>query len=183
MRIPLVFGSSAPLEIILCHKNVLMIIQSLGFNGYLSLIYSLIPHSITLAHPEQSSKQTTRRSMDDNEVHPKRPEKGVEDAAIRNNDMSLKIPPHLVVRSRRHGQGHRPKQPLKEGPISKQKKQSGTEMKAKYFEVYTKTNAEEGGITRKRYSSCRYNERQLIDVTVVRCVRPRAERSCDTTTH
>ena len=29
-----------------------------------------------------------------------------------------------------------------------------------------------------RYSSCRYNERQLIDVTVVRRVRPRAERSC-----
>ena len=35
----------------------------------------------------------------------------------------------------------------------------------------------------KRCSSCRYNERQLIDVTVVRRVRPRAERSCDTTTH
>ena len=34
-----------------------------------------------------------------------------------------------------------------------------------------------------RYSSCRYNERQLIDVTVVRRVRLRAERSCDTTTH
>ena len=31
----------------------------------------------------------------------------------------------------------------------------------------------------KRNSSCRYNERQLIDVTVVRRVRPRAERSCD----
>ena len=31
----------------------------------------------------------------------------------------------------------------------------------------------------KRYSSCRYNERKLIDVTVVRRVRPRAERSCD----
>ena len=30
----------------------------------------------------------------------------------------------------------------------------------------------------KRYSSCRYNERQLIDVTAVRRVRPRAERSC-----
>ena len=29
----------------------------------------------------------------------------------------------------------------------------------------------------KRYSSCRYNERQLIDVTVVRRVRPRAERT------
>ena len=28
----------------------------------------------------------------------------------------------------------------------------------------------------KRYSSCRYNERQLIEVTVVRRVRPRAER-------
>ena len=35
----------------------------------------------------------------------------------------------------------------------------------------------------KRYSSCRYNERQLIHVTVVRRVRPRAERSGDTTTH
>ena len=30
--------------------------------------------------------------------------------------------------------------------------------------------------TSERYSSCRYNERQLIDVTVVRRVRPRAER-------
>ena len=30
-----------------------------------------------------------------------------------------------------------------------------------------------------RYSSCRYNERQLIDITVVRRVRPRAERWCD----
>ena len=29
---------------------------------------------------------------------------------------------------------------------------------------------------RVRYSSCRYNERQLIDVTVVRRARPRAER-------
>ena len=28
-----------------------------------------------------------------------------------------------------------------------------------------------------RYSSCRYNERQLIHVTVARRVRPRAERS------
>ena len=28
----------------------------------------------------------------------------------------------------------------------------------------------------KRYSSCRYNERQLMNVTTVRRVRPRAER-------
>ena len=35
----------------------------------------------------------------------------------------------------------------------------------------------------KRYSSCRYNERQLIDVTVVRRVRPRAECSCDIEGH
>ena len=34
-----------------------------------------------------------------------------------------------------------------------------------------------------RYSSCRYNERQLIDVTVVRLVRPRAERWCDCEGH
>ena len=33
--------------------------------------------------------------------------------------------------------------------------------------------------TNERYSSCRYNERQLIDVTVVRRVRTRAERWCD----
>ena len=31
-----------------------------------------------------------------------------------------------------------------------------------------------------RYSSCRYNERQLIDVTVVRRVRPRAEHNVRT---
>ena len=37
--------------------------------------------------------------------------------------------------------------------------------------------------SRQRYSSCRYNERQLIDVTVVRRVRLRVERSCGTTTH
>ena len=35
----------------------------------------------------------------------------------------------------------------------------------------------------ERYSSCRYNERQLIDVTVVRRVRPRAERWCDCEGH
>ena len=35
----------------------------------------------------------------------------------------------------------------------------------------------------KRYSSCRYYERQLIDVTVVRRVRPRAERWCDCEGH
>ena len=34
-------------------------------------------------------------------------------------------------------------------------------------------------IAHKRYSSCRQNERQLIDITVVRRVRPRAERWCD----
>ena len=33
---------------------------------------------------------------------------------------------------------------------------------------------------KKRYSSCRYNERQLIDVTVVRRVRPRAEHNVRT---
>ena len=32
----------------------------------------------------------------------------------------------------------------------------------------------------KRYSSCRYNERQLIDITVVRRVRPRAEHNVRT---
>ena len=49
MRIPLVCGSSAPLDNNLFHKNVPMIIQSLGSNGHLSLIYSLIliAHSIT----------------------------------------------------------------------------------------------------------------------------------------
>ena len=35
----------------------------------------------------------------------------------------------------------------------------------------------------KRYSSGRYNERQLIDITVVRRVRPRAERRCDCEGH
>ena len=49
MRIPLVYGSSAPLDNILYHKNVPMIIQSLGSDGYLSLTYSLIAHSITLS--------------------------------------------------------------------------------------------------------------------------------------
>ena len=34
-----------------------------------------------------------------------------------------------------------------------------------------------------RYRICRYNERQLIDVTVVRRVRPRAERRCDCEGH
>ena len=64
------------MDYILYHENVPMIIQGLGSIGYLSLIYSLIAQSITLAHTEQPYKQTTRRSMDDNDVHPKRPEKG-----------------------------------------------------------------------------------------------------------
>ena len=34
-----------------------------------------------------------------------------------------------------------------------------------------------------RYSSCRYNKRQLIEVTVVRRVRPRAGRWCDCEGH
>ena len=33
--------------------------------------------------------QTTGRSTDDKEVHPKEQERGVEDAAIRNNGMRL----------------------------------------------------------------------------------------------
>ena len=37
--------------------------------------------------------------------------------------------------------------------------------------------------SKERYSSCRYNERQLIYVTVVRRVRPQAERSCDCEGH
>ena len=48
LRIPLVYGSSAPLDNILYHKDAPMIIQSLGSSGYLSLIYSLITHSITI---------------------------------------------------------------------------------------------------------------------------------------
>ena len=79
-----------------------MIIQSLGSNGYLSLIYSLIAHSITLAHPGYSYMQTALKSMDDNEVHSKGLERGVEDAAIRNTEMRLSIPPDIVVRSRSH---------------------------------------------------------------------------------
>ena len=51
MRIALIYGLSAPLEDILYHKNVPMTIQSVGSNGYLSLTYSIIAHSITLAHP------------------------------------------------------------------------------------------------------------------------------------
>ena len=39
------------------------------------------------------------------------------------------------------------------------------------------------GIYKVRYGSCRYNERQLIHVTVVRRVRPRAERWCDCEGH
>ena len=47
VRIPLVYGSSAPFDNILYHKNAPMIIQNLGSSGYLSLIYSLIAPSIT----------------------------------------------------------------------------------------------------------------------------------------
>ena len=57
MRILLVNRSSAPLDKVLYnHNNVPMIIQSLGFNGYLSLIYSLIAHSIT--HPCDTQNRT-----------------------------------------------------------------------------------------------------------------------------
>ena len=41
-----------PLRNILYHETVPMIIQSLGSTDYLSLFYSPISHSITLAHPE-----------------------------------------------------------------------------------------------------------------------------------
>ena len=41
-----------PLRNILYHKNVPMIMQSLGSTGNLSFFYSLIAHSVTLAHPE-----------------------------------------------------------------------------------------------------------------------------------
>ena len=66
-----------------------MIIQSLGATRYLSLFYSLIAHSITLAHPGESCMQTTWRSTDDNKFIPKDQGRGVEDAAIRNNEMRL----------------------------------------------------------------------------------------------
>ena len=45
--IPQIYELSALLENILYHKNVHVMIQSLGSNGYLSLVYSQIAHSIT----------------------------------------------------------------------------------------------------------------------------------------
>ena len=59
MRIPLVYGSSAPLDNILYHKNVPMIMQSLGSNGYLPSIYSLIAHSITLVWEQKQQQVET----------------------------------------------------------------------------------------------------------------------------
>ena len=46
------------------------------------------------------------------------------------------------------------------------------------FTVYTTVLIFVIDIFMRYSSSCRYNERQLIDVTVVRRVRPRAERTC-----
>ena len=40
------------LKNILYHKNISMIMQSVGSTGYPSLFYSPIAHSITLVHPE-----------------------------------------------------------------------------------------------------------------------------------
>ena len=51
LRIPLVYGSSAPLDNILYHKNVPMIIESLGSNGYLPLMSnSTLHHKIYILH-------------------------------------------------------------------------------------------------------------------------------------
>ena len=105
MRIPLVYGSSASLDniiLVVYHKNVPMIIQSLGSNGYLSLIYSLIAHSITLAS-RRSRPHGGRRMI--TKFIPKDLKRGVEDAAIRNNEIRLQIFPHLVLRSRRDRKG------------------------------------------------------------------------------
>ena len=63
MRIPLVYGSSAPLDNILYHENVPMIIQSLCSNGYLSSIYRTIAHSITHTTPFQYSRIIIPQSM------------------------------------------------------------------------------------------------------------------------
>ena len=49
--------------------------------------------------------------------------------------------------------------------------------------LVVKTTYQNSGVTYVRYSSCRYNERQLIEVTVVRRVRPRTERGCDCEGH
>ena len=69
MRIPLVYGSSAPLDNILYHKNVPVIMQSLGSIGYLPLIHRLIAHSITLPcsfmkeRDQKYMKRRTRRGF------------------------------------------------------------------------------------------------------------------------
>ena len=47
--------------------------------------------------------QTSTQSEGDDKFHPKRPGKGVEDAAIRKKDMRLYIPPHLVMRPKHQG--------------------------------------------------------------------------------
>ena len=58
------------LKLIMPHMAGWKILQYV-LRAVLSLFYSPIAHSIILGHAELSYMQTTRRSMDDNEVHPK----------------------------------------------------------------------------------------------------------------
>ena len=57
--------------------------------------------------------QTTRPSMDDNGVHPKRPGREVEDEPNQSNEVGLSISRHLVVSPRCYGQCFCLKLPLK----------------------------------------------------------------------
>ena len=80
MRISLIYGLSAPIENMLYHKNVPMIIQSVGSNGYLSLICSTPSRWPTLhsriCRPHVGRRMITKFILKDQEGW-------VKDAAIR----------------------------------------------------------------------------------------------------
>ena len=95
--------------------------------------------------------QTTRRSADDNKVHPKDQKRGVEDAAIRNNEMRLYIPPHLVLRL----------EPLKRGTKIKPQKETLTERKAEEISTNAEGKCRNPKRRLKRYQGkCRSRQKQ-----------------------
>ena len=70
--------------------------------------------------------------MDGNGIYPKIPEKEVEDAAIKKNEVRLWVPPHLVVRPNTcHRQWFLSETPAERGGRKPNQKCSGTEYRGK----------------------------------------------------
>lgn len=71
-----------------------MTVQDFGHTGLTSNPFVPPKYDTSSHQPTLDSRiymQTTRRSLDENEVHLKRPGNGVEDAATRNNEPRLTV--------------------------------------------------------------------------------------------